>query len=259
MENLDKYFSEKLASLEIEPSERANRLFEEKTRVGGKKKTPIWQIISVAASMLLVLGFLFSINLEDFQKKTADKKDNEVSVSKAPAKSAVESKISVNKQEETIEQEIPSVTVKRKELEVLETSNKIVTLESEVGVEPESISESQKRKLAEIELQKLDKNIQFAFYETELTDYSVLGAHQRNLDLRSNNGLLKSSFETDSKKKPLLAKVIKEIKYLVHGEALDLDRAGISPSFAILANRGLIADESRQFRGGIDKLKAVLK
>lgn len=266
MNQTDHHFSKKLRDLEITPSERANELFRARMEQLSPQKEKPGKYFATAAAVLLALGFLFFLYLNENIMKTdtavvLPKSTDETAEPKTTAGTPAE-------EAETPSEEAPAAgtpviisetpvrlasTSGPERLPVIKTSqNRAVEKNTFVAEMP---AETFPKNLSD--LQSLSPEISYRYHSTDLTDFAILDTHSR-LELETPEA---SSKGAPDRSMPLLVKVIREVKYVANGDKPDLDRAGIKPvatTFAYNQN-GLLANESRQIKEGIHKFKEIFR
>lgn len=233
---MDKHFSKKLRDLEVTPSDRANQLF--LSRLGEvapkKEEKRVFKYFATAASVLVALGVLFYMHGEDevLRKNTAVV----VPVPAAPS-------VSAEPQPEEVEVTLPESQPVRVAL-----ATPPVTVKEEETFTFETIETR-----STMEVASLRPEISYRYHRSELRDFSILDAHVP-IEVEPSEFTLP---ETDEKTVPLLGKVVREIQYVANGEKPDLDRAGIRPAATVMAKNGLLANESRQIKEGVQRFKEI--
>lgn len=261
MNQIDNHFSKKLRDLEVKPSDRANELFKSKIAPQKKDKNIVWKYFALAASVMLALGVLFALNLnsdvlstdtalvlpqelEPVSETTSEVEDNKQE--KQAEESVIEEFINQNEPKPALASvEIPkpkeaTLVNKKPESEVVTAETKRINLGNVGKINPEKV---------------------YTYQSNDLVDYTLIDVITSRLDVVADNSFAEPGQEMKVKEKPLIAKVINEVKYLLHGEKLDLERAGIKPAATALAHNptGLIASETQQFRENVHRIKEIFR
>ena len=232
---MEKHFSKKLRDLEVTPSERANQLF--LSRLGEvapkKEEKRLFKYFATAASVVLALGVLFYMHGEEevLSKNTAVV----VPVPATPSKTE-------EPQPEEVEVILPQSQPVRVALATAVKEEESFTFET---IETRNT----------MEVASLRPEISYRYHSSEIRDYSILDAHVP-IELEQKEFSLP---QTEEKPLPLLGKVAREIQYVASGEKPDLDRAGIRPAATHLAKNGLLANESRQIKEGVQRFKEMFR
>lgn len=256
MNQTDHHFSKKLRDLEIAPSERANELFRARLEQLSPQKGKPWKYFATAAAVLVALGFLFLLHLDKSVMNT-----DTALVLPEPA----EQTTAAATEEEPVTTEEPAATEEASSrpatpvsepapTPVIKALKNIAASQNVTGSSP--VAEPLPRKNLS-DLQSLNPEISYRYHSPDLTDFAILDAHNRlELDVRET-----SSKEVTETPIPLLAKVVREVKYVANGEKPDLDRSGIKPAATVLAHNqnGLLANESRQIKEGFNRFKEMFK
>lgn len=275
MNQTDHHFSKKLRDLEITPSERANELFRSRMEQISPQKEKPGKYFATAAAVLLALGFLFVLYLNENVMKA----DTAVVLPKSTEETSEPGTVTAPAAGTSTAEPLPAETgaptagtsAAAAPLIIPETPARLAS-----ASEPErmpAFKTSQNRMVeknmvaAEMpvenfrknlsDLQSLNPEISYRYHSTDLTDFAILDAHSR-LELETPEA---SSIGVPDKATPLLVKVVREVKYVANGERPDLDRAGIKPVATAFAHNqnGLLANESRQIREGIHKFKEIFR
>lgn len=234
---MDKHFSKKLRDLEVTPSDRANQLF--LSRLGEvapkKEEKRLFKYFATAASVMVALGVLFYLHGEE----EVMKKDTAVvvPVPAAPHHTA-------QPQPEEVEVILPQSTPVRVAL---------VTPVHEEVEQTFTIEKIEKRKT--LDVASLSPEISYRYHRSELRDYSILDTHVP-IEVEQ---VEPSIPQMEEKSLPLMGKVAREIQYVANGEKPDLDRAGIRPAATVMAKNGLLANESRQIKEGVQRFKEIFR
>jgi hypothetical protein len=257
MNKIDNHFSKKLKDFEVKPSDRANELFMKKIAAPSKAGNAYWKHFALAASVMLALGILFALNLSLPSSDTALELNNESeTVTIAEDKLAAEIKMSEVESEERISENI----VSNNPPQVIFASVKHVTSIEDETIVQETISvETVRRNLGT--LNKISPEKVHIAQVNNLVDYTLIDVGMDKLDTDFETNFIAPTQEIQLKEKPLLAKVFNEVKYIIHGEKIDLERAGIKPAATVLAHNptGFIASEKQQFRENVYKIKEFLR
>lgn len=255
MNQIDNHFSKKLRDLEIKPSDRADQLFMSKVAPQKKDNKLIWKYFALAASVMLALGVLFVLNSNVLSTDTALVLPQEQTQIKEASEEAEANEKPEPATEEFIQVTEPKQTLASVTLTKYEKSSQI---QNKMNYE-EVNTETNRLNLGN--LKKLNSEKTYSYQENDLVDYTLIDVITNKLDLISENSPMEQNQEIKLKEKPLIAKVINEVKYLVHGEKLDLERAGIKPAATALAHNpsGLLASETQQFRENVHRIKEIFK
>lgn len=259
MNQTDHHFSKKLRDLEIPPSERANELFRsrlEQLSPQRDEKSP-WKYFATAAAVLVALGFLFYLHLNKDVMKT----DTALVLPK-PTEEIPGSE----PEDEPVPAETVTPAAGNEMTPALSETRPAAVPAAEQRVSEVKASHNSKAKEEDLplpsknflsDLQSLSPEISYRYHSTNLTDFAILDTHGP-LELESREA---SPLEASEKTLPLLAKVVREVKYVANGEKPDLDRAGIKPAANAFAHNqnGLLANESRQIKEGIHKFKEIFR
>ncbi len=242
---MDEHFSKKLRDLEITPSERANALFRSRMeqlspQKKEKKTTPYW---ATAAAVTIALSFLFFLRFLPGENSTAINLPAEEKTVETSREIPVELPAAPLEKAET-PQATPLRPVVQPAQEVNNTSSVAVTRAPE--------------KPLRADLPRLSPEISYRHQHVELTDFSLLDVHMA-LELETDRPA--PATNAAGKPLPLLARVVREVKYVANGEKPDLDRAGIKPAATAIAynQSGLLANESRQVKEGVDRFKEIFQ
>jgi hypothetical protein len=260
MNQIDNHFSKKLRDLEIKPSDRANELFKSKIAPPSEDKKAIWKYFALAASVMLALGVLFALNLnpdvlpgtavvlpQELEPATETISEAETTIQEEQAEeSVIEEFIKQNEQKPVLASvEIPKtkeviLVNKKPENEIATTETKRINLGNVAKINPEKV---------------------YTYQSNDLVDYTLIDVIAGRLEVETETSFAEPAQEIKVKEKPLIAKVINEVKYLLHGEKLDLERAGIKPAATALAHNptGLIASETQQFRENVHRIKEIFR
>lgn len=294
MNQTDHHFSKKLRDLEIAPSERANELFRSRMEQISPRKEKPGKYFATAAAVLLALGFLFALYMNENVMRadtavvlpkstegTAEPKNGTgAATTEAPAAGIPATEATTTEASRTETGAPASGTpiagtpaAKTPATQSRRPATNAPVIISETPARLASTSEPERlpsvKTLQNIknlsDLQSLSPEISYRYHSTDLTDFAILDAHsQLELEIpletrREAPGL--SSRETSEKAAPLLTRVVREVKYIVNGEKPDLDRAGVKPTAIAFAHNpdGLLANESRQIREGIHKFKEIFR
>ena len=260
--------------MEVTPSERANELFRSRLEQLSPQKEKPWKYFATAAAVLVTLGSLFFLHLnKDVLKpdtalvlpKPAEETGTsatEVPTTGTPAAEtpAVES-LPVDTEAPAKVNDTPTSgtppagsSINRPTLptpeRVLATKTSLNKGREEAPVPPAKNFLS--------DLQSLNPEIRYRYHSVDLTDFAILDTHS---PLELETPKVSPRREAPEKTVPLLARVVREVKYVVNGEKPDLDRAGIKPVVTTFAQNqeGLLAHESRQIKEGIHKFKELFK
>lgn len=259
--------------MEVTPSERANELFRSRLEQLSPQKEKPWKYFATAAAVLVTLGSLFFLHLnKDVLKpdtalvlpKPAEETGTsatEVPTTGTPAAEtpAVES-LPVDTEAPAKVNDTPTSgtpagsSINRPTLptpeQVLATKASLNKGREEAPVPPAKNFLS--------DLQSLNPEIRYRYHSVDLTDFAILDTHS---PLELETPKVSPRREAPEKTVPLLARVVREVKYVVNGEKPDLDRAGIKPVVTTFAQNqeGLLAHESRQIKEGIHKFKELFK
>ena len=258
MNQIDNHFSKKLRDLEIKPSNRANELFMSKMAAPSKDKKPVWKYFALAASVMLALGVLFALNLNPdvLSTDTAMILPQEQTTTETETPSEVET----NEPEESIIEDFITPTVSKPVLaSVVVTKDKEVIFTNKTSENQSVASETKRVSLGNV--RKINPENVYTYQSNDLVDYTLIDVIADRLDIHSEPNFTEPNQEIKLKEKPLIAKVINEVKYLLHGEKLDLERAGIKPAATTLAHNqsGLIASETQQFRENVHRIKEIFR
>jgi hypothetical protein len=232
---MEKHFSKKLRDLEVTPSDRAHQLF--LSRLGEvapkKEEKKVFKYFATAASVMVALGVLFYMHGEEevLHKNTAV-------VVPVPATPSV----TAEPQPEEVEVILPQREPVRVALAASTKEEESFTFET---IETRNT----------MEVASLRPEISYRYHSSEIRDYSILDAHvpievaQTELSLP----------QAEEKNLALLGKVAREIQYVASGEKPDLDRAGIRPAATHITKNGLLANESRQIKEGVQRFKEIFR
>lgn len=257
MNKIDNHFSKKLKDIEVKPSDRANELFMKKIAAPSKTGNAYWKHFALAASVMLALGILFALNLSFPTSDTALGLNNESeTVTIADDKLAAEIKSSELESEE----EVSENSVSHNPPQMILASVKVdASIEDETIVKEPISLETTRKNLGAIKKISPDK-VHFSKVNN-LVDYTLIDVGMDKLDTDFEANFSAPTQEIQLKEKPLLAKVFNEVKYIIHGEKIDLERAGIKPAATVLAHNptGFIASEKQQFRENVYKIKEFLR
>jgi hypothetical protein len=275
MDPIDKLFLEKLKNHEVQPSEKATRLFLSKMQMKeDKKKLHFWWTMSLAASLFIVGfgGFYLSKNqnlVEIFQNKqfveaTArqfdkvgeenpliiEKKQGNVLESLKHTKENVFTK--------SIGKNYPSQTPKKQELVITEKSSQFTKnqLVNQIG-EPEQIVKIEEKSQT---ISTIDTKQETIIFLTPMLAMNRINDSQQKAltvkDLQSNS---ESKEEYFSEEKSLFARVIDEVKNLKKGEKVDFNKLGFKPIEDLALNQGgFIVSESHQIKEKLNWIKSRL-
>lgn len=262
MNQIDNHFSKKLRDLEIEPSDRANELFNSKIAAPPKSKRVAWTYFALAASVMLVLGVLFALNLKSDVPST----DTALVLPQKQTKTAIEETPATSESNESAESTVTEGLVRQSESKPTLTKATI----NKANVTP--IIHKHKTSDYEVAAPETDRlnlgNIKsintekvYSYHSNDLVDYTLIDVITSKLDVVAENSFIEPDQEIKLKEKPLIVKVINEVKYLLHGDKLDLERAGIKPAATSLAynQSGLIASETQQFRENVHRIKEIFR
>lgn len=259
--------------MEVTPSERANELFRSRLEQLSPQKEKPWKYFATAAAVLVTLGSLFFLHLN----KDVLKPDTALVLPK-PAEetgtSATEAPTTGTPAAETPAVEsLPVDTEAPAKVNDTPTSGTPAgssinrpTLPTPERVLATKASLNKGREEAPVppaknflsDLQSLNPEIRYRYHSVDLTDFAILDTHS---PLELETPKVSPRREAPEKTVPLLARVVREVKYVVNGEKPDLDRAGIKPVVTTFAQNqeGLLAHESRQIKEGIHKFKELFK
>jgi hypothetical protein len=234
----------RLKELEITPSERAHQLFLSKLEENAPKKAGYWKYFATAASVAMALGFLYYMqnHQEVLQHNTT------AVLPKTPEKSEIVTPVAPLQEEEELN--LPPVVNTPTLAAVHQTET--FTYEEEI-IAPKINQTLLKEQVA---LQELSPEISYRYHSTNLRDFTIVDALVP-LEIEREEVQLNEMDITESK--PLLAKVVKEIQYVKQGEKPDLDRAGIKPAATLMTKNGLLANESRQIKEGVQRFKELFR
>lgn len=257
MNQTDHHFSKKLRDLEITPSERANELFRsrlEQISPQKEEKSP-WKYFATAAAVLMALGFLFFLHLNKDVMKTDTAFVLPKPAEEIPGSEPVTEPVPAETVTPAAVNDTPPALSETRPAAVPATGQRSVIKTSHSKAKEEDLPPPAKNFLSD--LQSLSPEISYRYHSTNLTDFAILDTHgPLELEVREA-----SPRETSEKSLPLLAKVVREVKYVANGEKPDLDRAGIKPAATTFAHNqnGLLANESRQIKEGIHKFKEIFR
>jgi len=256
---MNDHFLKKLRDMEITPSERANELFRSRMEQLSpqKKEKKVTPYFATAAAVLVALGFLLFLHLNNNVMKT----DTAV-VLPAPAEETVQPATADESHEAgslpagteapaTVE-EAPAAGPVR----LQPAPERMFAAKAPANKAMEENASPAPKKLLS-DLQSLSPEIRYRYHSTDLTDFAILDSHVPiELEAREFPPVILTEEPL-----PLLARVVREVKYVANGEKPDLDRSGIKPAATVLAHNqnGLLANESRQIKEGIHKFKEIFK
>jgi hypothetical protein len=275
MDPIDKLFLEKLKNHEVQPSDKANKLFLSKMQMKeDKKKLPFWWTMSLAASLFIVGfgGFYFSKNqnlVEIFQNKQfveaaarhfdkvgqenpliIEKKQGNVLESLNHTKEKVFSK--------SIDKNYPSQTSKKQELVIAEKSSQLFEnqLLNQI-VETVQIAKIEEKSQT---ISNIDAQQETIIFLTPMLAMNRINDSQQKAltvkDLQSNS---ESGEDYFSEEKSLFARVIDEVKNLKKGEKVDFNKLGFKPIDELALNQGgFIVSESHQIKEKLNWIKSRL-
>lgn len=245
---MDEHFSKKLRDLEITPSERANALFRSRMEQLSppkkeKKTTPYW---ATAAAIIIALGFLFFLRFLPGESSTAVNFPAEETTTETSRETPVE---------------LPAVLSDKTETPLAEVTPLPPVIQPAQEVNTPSVTVTEDRapeKPLRADLPKLSPEISYRYQHVELTDFSLLDVHMA-LELETDRPA--PDLTVAGKPLPLLARVVREVKYVANGEKPDLDRAGLKPAANAIAynQSGLLANESRQVKERIDQFREIFR
>lgn len=239
---MEEKWIKKLKELEITPSERAHQLFLSKLEESAPKKAGYWKYFATAASVVMALGFLYYMqnHQEVLQHNTT------AVLPKTPEKSEIITPVA------PVEEEINLPPVVKTPTLAAVHQTETFTYEEEI-IAPK-INQTVLRE--EVALKELNPEISYRYHSTNLRDFTIVDALVP-LEIEREEVQLTQMDVPESK--PLLAKVVKEIQYVKQGEKPDLDRAGIKPAATLMAKNGLLANESRQIKEGVQRFKELFR
>jgi len=256
MNQTDHHFSKKLRDLEIPPSERANELFRNRLEQLQKKEKTPWKYFATAAAVLVALGFLFFLHMNKDVMKT----DTAFVLPKPTEETSGPETVAEPGAAETVTPAVLNATplpVSEARPASLPAADRVppVVKTSHNKAKEEDLPLPAKNFLSD--LQSLNPEISYRYHSTDLPDLAILDTHgPPELEIREA-----SPYEVTEKPLPLLARVVREVKYVANGEKPDFDRAGIKPAATAFAHNqnGLLANESRQIKEGIHKFKEIFR
>ena len=262
--------------MEVTPSERANELFRSRLEQLSPQKEKPWKYFATAAAVLVTLGSLFFLHLnKDVLKpdtalvlpKPAEETGTsatEVPITGTPAAGApaaetpaVESLPADTKAPAKVNDTPTSGTQTGSSINrpTLPTPERVLATKASLN---KGMEEAPPAKNFLSDLQSLNPEIRYRYHSVDLTDFAILDTHS---PLELETPKVSPRREAPEKTVPLLARVVREVKYVVNGEKPDLDRAGIKPVVTTFAQNqeGLLAHESRQIKEGIHNSKNYFK
>ncbi|ADQ18064.1 hypothetical protein [Leadbetterella byssophila] len=239
---MEEKWIKKLKELEITPSERAHQLFLSKLEESAPKKAGYWKYFATAASVVMALGFLYYMqnHQEVLQHNTT------AVLPKTPEKSEIITPVA------PVEEEINLPPVVKTPTLAAVHQTETFTYEEEI-IAPK-INQTVLRE--EVALKELNPEISYRYHSTNLRDFTIVDAL---VPLEIEREEVQLTQMDVPEPKPLLAKVVKEIQYVKQGEKPDLDRAGIKPAATLMAKNGLLANESRQIKEGVQRFKELFR
>lgn len=211
---------EKLKELEVQPSERANLLFQEK--ISSKKRQPngVIRYFVMAAALLLVLGITVYLSLNPFGGGEHTTQGN-----------TVDAEQEVDAVSEKSEPEKVELNEKNLSVDVIESPG-ITEVKRVVGpLVEEVIPEEEIPEEVEVEILK---RLQIETEFIELAQSPIILSPERDLSVllavpEPTQPEILFDFETEER--TLLAKLVDEVRFLIRGEDFDADRSGIKPLF----------------------------
>lgn len=256
MNQIDNHFSKKLRDLEVKPSDRANQLFNSKLAGKQSAKKPLWRYLAVAASFLIALGVLFSLYTNSNVLKT----DTALIV---PSPNENIGEQSISETTGPLANHVNEVKI--------QGSSPVFNGNLKTVLHKETVASNATERFEKVDLQaeetlkmafkalKISPELNYKPLPSELMDYTMIDVYTDKIDLEKPIETKLPIIQT--KEPPLLSKVINEVKYVVHGEKPDLDRAGIKPAATVMAynQNGFIANESRQIKEGVNRFRGIFK
>lgn len=259
---MNDHFLKKLRDMEITPSERANELFRGRMEQLSpqKKEKKVTPYFATAAAVLVALGFLLFLHLNNNVMKTDTAvvlpASAEETVQPATADESHEAgSLPAETEAPAIVEETPA-TASEDPVRFRATPERVLAAKTPVNKAMEENASPAPKKLLS-DLQSLSPEIRYRYHSTDLTDFAILDSHVPiELEAREFPPVILTEEPL-----PLLARVVREVKYVANGEKPDLDRSGIKPAATVLAHNqnGLLANESRQIKEGIHKFKEIFR
>lgn len=276
MDPIDKLFSDKLKNHEVQPSDRANRLFLSKIEEKEEKKKPLfWWTMSLAASLFIVgfTGFYFY----------SSKKQNSVELAQNTQKGQEDVKLTENAElensnlpkalenvleplKEVREKDFSKSVAQKHISEIVEKQDLAVSYKSSQIVEYQPTKEVFKaEQIAKIEekVQVSSANVSnqetLIFLTPMLAMNGAMNPQQKALTLRALQSSSENKEDYFSDEKSLFVRVIDEVKNLKKGEKVDFNKLGFKPIEELALNQdGFIVSESHQIKEKLNWIKSRL-